>query len=266
MAQARIARGEVMSNGRLVILFVMLVLSSIAPVGAQEETTYLLERMLDTKRVVNARTKTRERFVEGMLERTYAKELRRVKRALQEAGGRLLVAELRRRYRPSAVVGPGVGEPSPPVPAPAVPKVFICHASEDHERAREVHDALKRAGFEPWFDREALAAESRREERDEERKLIAHDLMQDDEERTSWLEMAELTQLDDDDDDGADARGPLSPDGHQFDGLTSPPDASVPDARIQQRDEEPEHERHYQTCCQLLSPCATRRTCLICGT
>jgi hypothetical protein len=68
------------------------------------------------------------------------------------------VAELRRRYRPPDGAGPEGGEAPPrPVLAPAAPKVFICHASEDHERAREVHDALKRAGFDPWFDREALA-------------------------------------------------------------------------------------------------------------
>jgi len=93
------------------------------------------------------------------------------------------------------------------------------------------------------LDREALAAESRLEERVEENKLIAHDLHQDDEERTSWLEMAELTQLAHDEVDGAEARGPLSQDGHQFDGLTSPADASNPDERLQQRETLLELER-----------------------
>jgi hypothetical protein len=34
--------------------------------------------------------------------------------------------------------------------------VFICHASEDKEKASQVHDALKRARLEPWLDRQAL--------------------------------------------------------------------------------------------------------------
>ena len=34
--------------------------------------------------------------------------------------------------------------------------MFICHASEDAEKAREIHDALKRAGLEPWLDKESL--------------------------------------------------------------------------------------------------------------
>jgi hypothetical protein len=36
------------------------------------------------------------------------------------------------------------------------PKVFICHASEDKDKAREIHDHLARAGFNPWLDKEAL--------------------------------------------------------------------------------------------------------------
>jgi hypothetical protein len=34
--------------------------------------------------------------------------------------------------------------------------VFICHASEDKKKAREVHEALKRARLEPWLDQDAL--------------------------------------------------------------------------------------------------------------
>ncbi len=92
------------------------------------------------------------------------------------------------------------------------------------------------------LDREALAAESRQEERAEESKLVAHDLMQDDDERAAWLDMVELTRLAGDGEagdgaiEGGGARGVLSPDGHQFDGLTSPADASVPDERLQQRE------------------------------
>jgi len=68
------------------------------------------------------------------------------------------VRELRRRY-----VGSG-SEPSlaeapdtllVPAPPPA-PKVFICHANEDQQRARDVHDALKGAGLDPWLDKESL--------------------------------------------------------------------------------------------------------------
>jgi DNA-directed RNA polymerase specialized sigma24 family protein len=89
------------------------------------------------------------------------------------------------------------------------------------------------------LDREALAAESRREERQEEGKLVAYDLMHDDEERRAWLEMAELTQLDFDDETDVDAPST----GHQFDGLTSPPDTSSPDERLEQRETLVELER-----------------------
>ena len=34
--------------------------------------------------------------------------------------------------------------------------MFICHASEDKEKASQVHDALKRAKLEPWLDKDAL--------------------------------------------------------------------------------------------------------------
>ena len=36
------------------------------------------------------------------------------------------------------------------------PTVFICHASEDKEKASQVHEALKRARLEPWLDQQAL--------------------------------------------------------------------------------------------------------------
>jgi hypothetical protein len=36
------------------------------------------------------------------------------------------------------------------------PTVFICHASEDREKASQIHDALKRARLEPWLDQQAL--------------------------------------------------------------------------------------------------------------
>ena len=56
---------------------------------------------------------------------------------------------------------PSAGDPSAVVPAPTgaptgAPTVFICHASEDREKARQVHDALRRARLEPWLDKESL--------------------------------------------------------------------------------------------------------------
>ena len=47
--------------------------------------------------------------------------------------------------RPAAISAPSGGR-----------TVFICHASEDKDKAREVHDALKRADLEPWLDKDAL--------------------------------------------------------------------------------------------------------------
>ncbi len=54
--------------------------------------------------------------------------------------------------------GPSAGDPSAaPTGAPTgAPTVFICHASEDREKARQVHDALRRARLEPWLDKESL--------------------------------------------------------------------------------------------------------------
>ena len=73
------------------------------------------------------------------------------------------VRELRRRYvdsgRPTRAAMPtSPRERSAGVSAPAgrVATVFICHASEDKEKAIQVHDALKRARLEPWLDKDAL--------------------------------------------------------------------------------------------------------------
>jgi hypothetical protein len=71
------------------------------------------------------------------------------------------VSELRRRYVDSG--GPARVEgvrSATDVAAPAAPAggatVFICHASEDKEKASQVHDALKRARLVPWLDQQAL--------------------------------------------------------------------------------------------------------------
>ena len=96
------------------------------------------------------------------------------------------------------------------------------------------------------LDRETLAAESRAEERSEERKLIAHDLMQDDEERAYWLEWLEVSGLALADVEATDAE-PFSDTGEgepqAFDGLASPPDTSSPDLRMQQAETLLELER-----------------------
>lgn len=67
------------------------------------------------------------------------------------------VRELRRRYTPPDTE-PEAAHPTPPALRPVAdrPKVFICHASEDARRAREVHDELKRVGLDPWLDQESL--------------------------------------------------------------------------------------------------------------
>jgi DNA-directed RNA polymerase specialized sigma24 family protein len=96
------------------------------------------------------------------------------------------------------------------------------------------------------LDRETLAAESRAEERDEEDKLVARDLMQDDEERARWLEVAGLASVDTESvpesESFADTEsGSRQPD--RFDGLTSHPATSSPDARMQQAETILELER-----------------------
>jgi hypothetical protein len=72
------------------------------------------------------------------------------------------VGELRRRYvesgrSTSATIPASAADRSPAVSAPTGgPTVFICHASEDKEKASQVHEALKRAKLEPWLDKDAL--------------------------------------------------------------------------------------------------------------
>jgi hypothetical protein len=64
-------------------------------------------------------------------------------------------AELKRRYE---AVQPALGDPVPPAPmVPAdAPVVFICHASEDAEMARQVADGLRAAGIGAWLDKDNL--------------------------------------------------------------------------------------------------------------
>ncbi len=80
------------------------------------------------------------------------------------------------------------------------------------------------------LDREALAAESRHEERSEEQRLHEFNLTRDDEERARWLEVAGLARGADDEAFAETGDGESC----QFDRLTSPPDTSCPDARMQQ--------------------------------
>jgi len=41
-------------------------------------------------------------------------------------------------------------------PVPDAPTIFICHASEDKERAASLYSRLEQEGFKPWLDREKL--------------------------------------------------------------------------------------------------------------
>jgi hypothetical protein len=72
------------------------------------------------------------------------------------------VAELRRRHAEQAAPAPGGAAGAATAAAAAAPgaaesrSVFLCHAGEDAARAREVHDALARAGLVPWLDKESL--------------------------------------------------------------------------------------------------------------
>ena len=50
-------------------------------------------------------------------------------------------------------------------PAEDATTVFLCHASEDKDTAREIHDALQRSGLEPWLDKEALRGGDRWDDR-----------------------------------------------------------------------------------------------------
>jgi len=79
------------------------------------------------------------------------------------------------------------------------------------------------------LDREALAAESRAEERAEESRLRGHDLLQDDEERSRWLDL-------------------LFPDdapetGEPFDGLEGDPAVSAVESRLDETDRLTELDR-----------------------
>jgi len=71
------------------------------------------------------------------------------------------VKELRARYVASGAparlqAAVPTGDPSAPDLQAGGATVFICHASEDREKASQVHDALKRARLEPWLDQQAL--------------------------------------------------------------------------------------------------------------
>lgn len=81
------------------------------------------------------------------------------------------------------------------------------------------------------LDGEALAAESRAEERDAERRVLAHELISDahDEERTDWLDMADLAQR-------SSSRERPSPDDEPFDSLESDPQVSSPEQRMGDRE------------------------------
>ena len=80
------------------------------------------------------------------------------------------------------------------------------------------------------LDDEALAADGRAEERDAERRLLAHELLSDqhDEDRADWLDMAELALR--------RRRERPSPDDEPFDGLESDPQVSSPEDRLDERE------------------------------
>lgn len=71
------------------------------------------------------------------------------------------VKTLRGKYvPPPKPAGDGTAaDPSTATPVdagPDGPTVFICHASENKDVAEEVHEALERAGLQPWLDKEDL--------------------------------------------------------------------------------------------------------------
>ena len=72
------------------------------------------------------------------------------------------VRELRNQYVASGgpervATAAAAGDRSAAVSAPSGGRtVFICHASEDKDKASEVRDALKRADLDPWLDKDAL--------------------------------------------------------------------------------------------------------------
>lgn len=79
------------------------------------------------------------------------------------------------------------------------------------------------------LDREALAAESRAEERVAEGRILAHEVAQDDTERAGWIEIAELAGRRHNRDLG-------DGEGEPFDGLLSDPQISSPDDRLFSRE------------------------------
>src|SRR5262245_5689524 len=81
------------------------------------------------------------------------------------------------------------------------------------------------------LDDEALAAESREEERDAERRVLAHEILTDqhDEERSDWLDMAELALR-------SRRRERPSLDDEPFDSLESDPQVSSPEQRLGERE------------------------------
>lgn len=81
------------------------------------------------------------------------------------------------------------------------------------------------------LDSEALAAESRAEERDAERRVLAHELLEDahDEERSDWLDMADLALR-------SRRQARPSPDDEPMDNLESDPQVSSPEQRLGERE------------------------------
>jgi hypothetical protein len=71
------------------------------------------------------------------------------------------VSELRQRCAPPPATVADAVRTAPhaaeiATPSARGPKIFICHASEDKDTARNIHETLERSGFDPWLDKEAL--------------------------------------------------------------------------------------------------------------
>lgn len=79
------------------------------------------------------------------------------------------------------------------------------------------------------LDTEALAAESRADERAAESRLVAHELANEDEERTSWFDMANMARR-------SKLRETDPGDNDAFDGLESDPLVSSPADRLDERE------------------------------
>jgi hypothetical protein len=67
------------------------------------------------------------------------------------------LAELKRRYDESSLGSPPDTPPIEPNPKLASfrsqPRIFLCHASEDKPRVKELYHQLKDAGYRPWLDK-----------------------------------------------------------------------------------------------------------------